>query len=153
MPTIISNLTKKTLLMRSLLKRDSHFVWTSDMQRVLKTIKNDITSAVKLIHYDPNKAAMIETDASLKRIGAALIQDGKPVSFLSKALTPAETNWTNIERELLAILLACEKIHLREKSPSTQIVSPCRPSFRSQLAWHHPDCKECGCLSPNMTPK
>ena len=87
------------------------------MQRVLKTIKNDITSAVKLIHYDPNKAAMIETDASLKRIGAALIQDGKPVSFLSKALTPAETNWTNIERELLAILLACEKIHLREKSP------------------------------------
>ena len=31
--------------------------------------------------------------------------------FLSKALTPAEANYTNIERELLAILFACEKLH------------------------------------------
>ena len=81
------------------------------MQKELNTIKNDITSAMELIHYDPNKPAIIETDASLKGIGAVLIQDGKPVRFLSKALTPAETNYTNIERELLAILFACEKLH------------------------------------------
>ena len=111
MSTFIPNLTKKTHLMRSLLKRDNHFVWTSDMQKELNTIKNDITSAMELIHYDPNKPAIIETDASLKGIGAVPIQDGKPVCFLSKALTPAETNYTNIERELLAILFACEKLH------------------------------------------
>ena len=81
------------------------------MQKELNTIKNDIASAVELIHYDPNKPAIIETDASLKGIGAVLIQDGKPVRFLSKALTPAEANYTNIERELLAILFACEKLH------------------------------------------
>ena len=57
------SLTKKTHLMRSLLKRDSHFVSTSDMQKELNTIKNDIASAVKLIHDDPNKPAIIETDA------------------------------------------------------------------------------------------
>ena len=111
MSTFIPNLTKKTHLMRSLLKRDSHFVWTSDMQKELNTIKNDIASTVELIHYDPNKPAIIETDASLKGIGAVLIQDGKPVRFLSKAPTPAEANYTNIERELLAILFACEKLH------------------------------------------
>ena len=111
MSTFIPNLTKKTHLMRSLLKRDSHFVWTSDMQKELNTIKNDIATAVELIHYDPNKPAIIETDASLKGIGAVLTQDGKPVHFLSKALTPAEANYTNIERELLAILFACEKLH------------------------------------------
>ena len=61
--------------------------------------------------YDPKKPAIIETDASLKGIGAVLPQDGKPVRFLSKALTPAEANYTNIERELLAILFACEKLH------------------------------------------
>lgn len=55
-----------------------------------------MANAVKLIHYDPNKPAVIETDASLKGLGAVLIQDGKPVHFLSKALTPAEVNYSNI---------------------------------------------------------
>ena len=81
------------------------------MQKELNTIKNLITSAMEHIHYDPNKPAIIETDASLKGIGAVLIQNCKPVRFLSKALTPAEINYTNIERELLAILFACEKLH------------------------------------------
>ena len=111
MSTFIPNLTKKTHLMRSLLKRDVHFIWTRDMQKELDTIKNDIANAVKLIHYDPNKPAVIKTDASLKGLGAVLIQDGKPVRFLSKALTPAEVNYSNIERELLAVLFACEKLH------------------------------------------
>ena len=112
MSTFIPNLTKKTHLMRSLLKRDAHFVWTSDMQKELDIIKKDIANAVKLIHYDPNKPAVIETDASLKGLGAVLIQDGRPVRFLSKALTPSEANYSNIERELLAVLFACEKLHI-----------------------------------------
>lgn len=81
------------------------------MQKELDTIKADIASFVKLIHYDPSKPAIIEADASLKGRGAVLIQDGKPVRFLSKALTPAEANYSNIERELLAVLFACEKLH------------------------------------------
>ena len=82
------------------------------MQKELDTIKNDIANAVKLIHYDPNQPAVIETDASFKGLGAVLIQDGKPVRFLSKALTPAEVNYSNIEQELLAVLFACEKLHV-----------------------------------------
>ena len=109
--TFIPNLTKKTHLMRSLLKRDVHFLWTSDMQKDLDTIKNKIANAVQLTHYEPNKSAVIETNASLKGLSAVLIQDSKPVRFLSKALTPAEANYSNIERELLAVLFACEKLH------------------------------------------
>lgn len=119
--------------MRSLLKCDVHFVWTSNMghasnlttsdasvisstlgsnmRKELDTIKNAIANAVKLIHYDPNKPAVIKTDTSLKGLGAVLIQDGKPVHFLSKALTSAEANYSNIEQELLAVLFACEKLH------------------------------------------
>ena len=82
------------------------------MQKELDTIKKDIANAVKLIHYDPNKPAVIETDASLKGLGAVLIQDGRPVHFLSKALTLAEANYSYIERELLAVLFACEKLHI-----------------------------------------
>ena len=111
MSAFIPNLTKKTHLMRSLLKRDVHFLWTSDMQKELDTIKNEIVNTVQLTHYEPNKSVVIETDASLKGLGAVLIQDGKPVRFISKALTPAEANYSNIERELLAVLFACQKLH------------------------------------------
>ena len=107
------------------------------------------------IHYDQNKPAIIETDASLKGIGAVPTQDGKPVRFLSKALTPAEANYTNIKRELLALLFAgenCIDIRLGEKLSHTQITSPYRPSFRNKSFWHHPDCKEWCCVSPNMKP-
>ena len=81
------------------------------MQKELDTIKNNIANAVQLTHYEPNKSAVTETDASLKGLGVVLIQDGKPVRFHSKALTPAEANYSNIERELLAVLFACEKLH------------------------------------------
>ena len=81
------------------------------MQKELDIIKGNIANIVKLAHYDPTKPAVIETDASQKGLGTVLVQDGKPVRFLSKALTPAEANYSNIERELLAILFACEKLH------------------------------------------
>jgi hypothetical protein len=97
--------------MRGLLKKGVHFVWTSDIQHDFDRIKQDIAFATKLIHYDPNKPAIIETDASLKGLVAVLIQDGKPVRFLSKSFTQAETDYANIERELLAVLFACEKLH------------------------------------------
>ena len=81
------------------------------MHGELDRIKRDIVSAVQFIYYDPKKPAIIETDASQKGLGTVLIQGNKPVRFLSKALTAAEMNYSNIERELLAILFACEKLH------------------------------------------
>ena len=77
----------------------------------LGTIRNEIVNAVQLSHYEPNKSAVIETNASLKGLGAVLLQDDKPVLFLSKALTPTDANSSNIEREPLTVLFACEKLH------------------------------------------
>ena len=111
MATFIPNLTQRTHLMRGVLKRDVHFIWTADMQKEFDDIKQVISNITELVHYDPNKEVVIETDASSKGLGAVLIQDGKPVRFLSKALTPAEMNYSNIERELLAVLFACERLH------------------------------------------
>ena len=38
----------------------------------------------------------------MKGLEAVLIQEGRPVHFASKALTKAEANYSNIERETLA---------------------------------------------------
>ena len=50
---------------------------------------------------------IVQADASLRGLGACLIQDGKPIAFASKSLTGAESCYANIERELLAIVFAC----------------------------------------------
>ena len=51
-------------------------------------------------------------DASLRGLGACLIQQHKgkdqPIAFASKSLTDVETRYANIERELLAIVFACQ---------------------------------------------
>ncbi|XP_063586309.1 uncharacterized protein LOC134763680 [Penaeus indicus] len=109
--THIPNLSKKTQLMRSLLKSDTHYVWTSDMQKEFDTLKSAVKNHMDNVHFDPSKKIYIETDATQKGLGIVMHQDGKPVKFLSHSLTPAESNYSNIERELLAVLVAREKLH------------------------------------------
>ena len=67
MSTFIPNLSRKTYLMRGLLKKDVYFTWTSDMQIEFDSIKQSIATATQLVHYDPSKPAVIETDASIKQ--------------------------------------------------------------------------------------
>ena len=63
-------------------------------------------------YYDRNLPVTVQADASLRGLGACLIQHkGKdqPIAFASKSLTDAETRYANIERELLAIIFACQQ--------------------------------------------
>ena len=50
-------------------------------------------------------------DASDCRLGAALLQEGKPVAYASRSLTSAKKNYAIIEKELLAVLFGCERFH------------------------------------------
>ena len=42
------------------------------------------------------------------RTCACLLQEGQPIAFASKSLTDTETRYANIERELMAIVFACQ---------------------------------------------
>ena len=53
----------------------------------------------------------MQTDASIKGLGAVLLQDGHPVYFASKALTQAERGYVAIELEALTASWSMEKFH------------------------------------------
>ena len=56
--------------------------------------------------FDINKHTTLTTDASENSIGAILSQEGHHVMYLSRRLTSAERNYSNIEREALAVVWA-----------------------------------------------
>ena len=82
------------------------------MQQEFKRIQEALTGAVQLTIFDSNTPAVIKTDASLKGLGTVLLQGERPERFLRKSLTSMEMDYSNIELELLAVLFACEKMHI-----------------------------------------
>ena len=64
-------------------------------------------------YYDGNLLVTVQADASLRGLGACLIQQHKgkdqPIAFASKSLTDAETRYANIEKKVLAIVFACQR--------------------------------------------
>ena len=74
-------------------------------------MKGGISKAPILAYYNPRKQTVLQTDASIQRLGACLLQDEKPVYFASKALTEAQKGYVVIEIESLAVAWAMEKFH------------------------------------------
>ena len=63
------------------------------------------------MYFDRKAEHVIQADASMKGVGAVLLQEGKPVIYVSRTLTPAEERYSNIERELLRVVFAMERLH------------------------------------------
>ena len=86
---------------RELSKEKVPFNWGPEHQETFKVIKKEIAKALILAYYNPNKETILQTDASIKGLGACLIQQGKPVYFTSKALTETQKVYVVIELESL----------------------------------------------------
>ena len=94
-----------------LTQKDAAFVWEQPQQEAFNHLKSVITSAPALAYFDNTKETVLNVDASIKGLGAVIMQDGKPVAFGSKTLTSCERRYANIERELLAIVWGAQKFH------------------------------------------
>ena len=64
-----------------------------------------------LAYFDPAKELSIQCDASGQGLGAALLQEGRPLAYASRALSDTETRYATIEKEMLAIVFSLEKWH------------------------------------------
>ncbi len=90
--------------LHALTHKDAPFDWTTTCAQAFRDLKTALTTAPVLVLADPSKPYSVYADASGKAIAAVLTQDGKPVSFYSRKLTPSEQNYTTGEQELLAIV-------------------------------------------------
>ena len=80
-------------------------------QDAFKLMKTEIATATILAYFNPRKQTVLQTDVSIKGLGAYLLQDQKPVYFASKALTESQRWYVAIELESLAVAWAMEKNH------------------------------------------
>jgi len=111
----ILNYASLTAPLTDLLRKEVAWRWGPTQQASLDRLKELLTSGPVLAQPDFGKEFELETDASDFGIGAMLGQrdsEGflRPVSFISRKLTPAEKNYSTREREGLAIVWAVEKL-------------------------------------------
>ena len=61
------------------------------------------------MYFDKDMPILLSVDSSTKGMTAALLQEGKPVAYASCALTETQQRYSQIEKEILAIVFGCEK--------------------------------------------
>ena len=74
-------------------------------------MKKEIASGPVLMYYNRKKLTTLQTDASVRGLGACLLQDANPVYFANKGLTDAQKHYVVIELESLSVVWAMEKFH------------------------------------------
>ena len=107
----VPNLASISSSLWDLTKESSDFQLVPEHQSAVDRIKDAITSAGSLQYFHSAKPVTIQVDASLCGLGASLIQDRGPVEYRSKLLTETETRYSNIEREMLAVVHGLETRH------------------------------------------
>ncbi len=93
------------------LKTAEEWKWGSSETKALQAIKKALTSTPVLRYYDVNKPMKLSVDASMKGLGAAIIQEKGIVAYASRALTTTEQRYAQIEKEMLAVVFGCTKFH------------------------------------------
>ena len=95
--------------LRQLTRKEAKWVWPETQEKAWSDIKTATSRAPVLRFYSLQDEVTLQCDASDTGLGAVLLQLQQPVSFASRALTQTETRYAQIEKELLAIVFACEK--------------------------------------------
>ena len=98
--------------LHELTKKDTDFQWNSQYDTLYQQAKDHILENWQILcYYDQVLPISIETDASQSGLGAVLLQEGRPILFMSKALTDTQSRYSNIEREILGMVTGVEHFH------------------------------------------
>ena len=93
----MNTLSKKTDRMRQLLKKETPWERTPEIDGDSENLKKEITESPSLAHFDPMKENYVTTDACNTGLGATLWQKVgeifRPIAFASRFLTDCERKY------------------------------------------------------------
>lgn len=89
-------------------KRPRPFEWSDECSRAFHALVTALSSPPVLALPDFSQPFELCTDASDYGIGAALMQDGRPIAYYSRTLDQHEEKYATVEKECLAVVAALE---------------------------------------------
>ena len=112
----VRNFAKIAEPLHRLTRKDIPFVWNSDCQQSYEYLKSKLIESPVLAYPNFNEDFCLETDASVKGLGAILSQVGEdrkkhPVAYASRALSDSERRYVITELETLAVVWAMSHFH------------------------------------------
>ncbi|XP_043264253.1 uncharacterized protein K02A2.6-like [Colletes gigas] len=102
--------------LEELTRKNKLWMWNKHHDAAMEKIKNVMLSPLLLEHYDPTKTLIVAADASSTGIGAVLLQRDsngheRAVYHMSRSLTDSQRNYSQLEKEALALVTGVERFH------------------------------------------
>lgn len=112
----IPNLSTILHPLHALLKKEVSWNWNPDCERAFNEAKSVLLSDCVLAHYEEGRPLVLSVDSSAYGLGGVLAHrypDGseRPVSCVSRTLNAAEANYSQLDKEALAIFYGVTKHH------------------------------------------
>ena len=102
--------------MYQLLQKNGKWHWGPEQAKAFMSAKEALQDDTLLVHYDSSKPLQLACDASPYGLGAVLshiMEDGqeRPIAYASRTLMDAEKNYSQLEKEALAVVYGVGKFH------------------------------------------
>ena len=102
--------------LNQLLEKNHKWVWSAECEKAFEQAKALITSEEVLTHYDPQLPVKLVCDASPYGLGAVMsyvMPDNteRPIAYASRTLSSAERNYSQIDKEALALVWGVKKFN------------------------------------------
>lgn len=115
-----------------LLDKNAKWSWGQEERQAFQDLKNVLLSNTVLAHYDESKPLILSCDASPYGVGAVLSQptdhgQEAPVAFASRTLGSAERNYSQLDKEGLAVVFGVSYFHRYIAGREVTIVTDHKP--------------------------
>ncbi|XP_061570028.1 uncharacterized protein K02A2.6-like [Cololabis saira] len=112
----LPNLATLLAPLHELLRKEVRWTWQKKQEEAFQNSKTLLNSADVLVHYSAERELVLSCDASPYGVGAVLshrMDDGseRPLSFMSRTLSPAEKRYSQLDKEGLAVMFGIKKFH------------------------------------------
>lgn len=101
--------------LRALLRGEAEFIWTDEVDNAFNETKQMVANYISLALFDSTLPTIVTCDSSSYGIAASMSQmhgsTERIVACISRTLSPAERKYSVGEKEALACVWACERLH------------------------------------------